>query len=1305
MEKETRNAIERATQRARTVLEEDYAAELEGDFDVHRSGAVAAKAGKHLSPRQVFHREKVIAAIEHKRAAGMDAKDAVADYLRDAAFTTLNRFVALKMLEARDLVQECVTKGEQSSGYQEFCGMAPGVQLLPNGAGYRLYVESIFDELSTEVKVLFDRRDPSSVLWPRRATFEQLLEILNSTELARVWAEDETIGWVYQFFNGQDERRKMREESQAPRNSRELAVRNQFFTPRYVVQFLTDNTLGRIWYEMRGTKTGLADTCEYMVRKPGEEFAARMKKDPRDIRVLDPACGSGHFLLYAFDLLLKIYEEAYADPESPKSEATGKTLSEDYPTLDALRNALPGLVLAHNLYGVDIDARCAQIAQLALWMRAQKTYRDFGIVRTERTQIRRSNIVVAEPLVADEQMAKEFVAKLGDEELRRVFTSLVDSLNLAGDLGLLLRVERLVARAPAQLKTADLFAPADGRIRGVLSRFVSDAAGDATPRRRLFVDDTAQGLGLLAIAERRFDVALMNPPFGLTTSGAYAYIRNEYPGAHNDVFATFVARAKELAPTGLIGAITSRGFLVAPRMDEFRLRHFLPSARLLADFGLGVMDDAFVESCAYVLEPARDLAHGRFQAFDLRDHVERAMPVSAWPEPYHPDRVLLAGLPKARVLYALPDDVSALLKSARTRFEPAIGTAREGMKTFDNSRFLRLRWEVEPRTIAFGKDSSWTLLAKGGAFAHYLGVTNVVVNWRDDGRELQEINLKKNGSTAQVRQASTYWGRAGVTFSGRSARGFSARALPSGHIISGRGPAILPLSNVRNEVLLGWVNARLIRAFIHLQASASYFATGIVKQLPWVTLRPNETEALVASTSAAIKTLIAASSVREPSPYFIGPIIEKDAASALMHSRALAQRAESSLEETMGKWDAAVDAAYKIDSSSWGTDLLSGGNGTEDDADEDVEDGGHETGQLTEKEFADAVLSFAVGAVFGRWDPEATRRRAALLDGVSAFDALPVFALAAGDTDKCRCRSEFVDDEGGQADLVAAVEKLLEQTSGAPTFASELVAWTGAASLRSFFRADWCSGFFQAHLATYSKSRRKAPIYWQLATPSASYSVWLYIHAFTKDTLFRVQNDYVAPKLAHEERRLESLADELRNGTTASQRKQFAAQEALVQDLRALLDEVKRVAPIWNPNLDDGVIINFAPLWRLVPQNKPWQKELKSTWDELCAGEYDWAHLAMHLWPERVVPKCAKDRSLAIAHGLEDVFWVEGSDGKLTARKTPTRKVDELVHERTSPAVKAALKSLLEAPAATGGSGRGRGARKRDASIAEEEER
>jgi hypothetical protein len=607
LDKGTRNAIERATQRARKLLEDDFAAQLEGDFDVHRSGTIASQAGVHLSAHEAFQREKIIAAIEHKRAAGMDSPRAVADYLRDAAFTTLNRFVALKMLEARDLLQECITNGEQSSGYREFCGLAPGLLLLPGGEGYRLYIESLFDELSTEVKVLFDRRDPASALWPKHSTFEQLLEILKSTDLAGVWGEDETIGWVYQFFNSGEERAAMRDPkqggSQAPRNSRELAIRNQFFTPRYVVEFLTDNTLGRIWYEIRSTKTALSERCGYMVRKPGEEIVLRPKKDPRDIRVLDPACGSGHFLLYAFDLFLTIYEEAHADLASPASEETGETLSSDYPSLNALRKAVPGLILAHNLCGVDIDPRCVQIAQLALWMRAQRAYRSFGIGRADRPTIRRSNIVVAEPLVADERIASDFVAKIGDTELAFFFTRLVEQLKVAGDLGFLLRLESLIAReGNGQM---DLLAPPEDRIRITLERFMAQEGELTSMRRRLFTDDAKQGVGLLAIVEKRFDVVLMNPPFGSGSTHAKQYFEKAYPRTKNDIYAAFVERGIELLSSrGRLGAITSRTGFFLSSFRKWREEILLKEAPpvVVADLGYGVLDSAMVETAAYCLE-------------------------------------------------------------------------------------------------------------------------------------------------------------------------------------------------------------------------------------------------------------------------------------------------------------------------------------------------------------------------------------------------------------------------------------------------------------------------------------------------------------------------------------------------------------------------------------------------------------------------------------------------------------------------------------------------------------------------------
>jgi hypothetical protein len=151
----------------------------------------------------------------------------------------------------------------------------------------------------------------------------------------------------------------------------------------------------------------------------------------------------------------------------------------------------------------------------------------------------------------------------------------------------------------------------------------------------------------------------------------------------------------------------------------------------------------------------------------------------------------------------------------------------------------------------------------------------------------------------------------------------------------------------------------------------------------------------------------------------------------------------------------------------------------------------------------------------------------------------------------------------------------------------------------------------------------------------------------------------------------------------------LADQESFVTELRGFQEEITRVAPLWNPNLNDGVILNYGPLWRMIGHT-PWQKAVKEKWDELVAGKYDWAHLAMHLWPERVVPKCARDRSLAIAHGLEAVFWTEGDNGKWVARTVAQAEVDRLIAERNSAAVKDALKSLLEAPAPMAGRGGGR---------------
>jgi hypothetical protein len=201
VEKQLRTAIGNAAQTIRRALEEEYTEQLDGVYDIQASGEIAPESGAHLSARQRVVRSKVVAAIEYHRAAGLAAGESVGRFVRDAAFTTLNRFVAIKMLEARELVQAALSQAENSTGYREFIGLAPGVATLGDGAGYRIFLESLFDELASEIKVLFDRRDAASLLWPRRKALEGVLAALNEPSLGPVWGDDETIGWFYQFFN------------------------------------------------------------------------------------------------------------------------------------------------------------------------------------------------------------------------------------------------------------------------------------------------------------------------------------------------------------------------------------------------------------------------------------------------------------------------------------------------------------------------------------------------------------------------------------------------------------------------------------------------------------------------------------------------------------------------------------------------------------------------------------------------------------------------------------------------------------------------------------------------------------------------------------------------------------------------------------------------------------------------------------------------------------------------------------------------------------------------------------------------
>lgn len=322
------------------------------------------------------------------------------------------------------------------------------------------------------------------------------------------------------------------------------------------------------------------------------------------------------------------------------------------------------------------------------------------------------------------------------------------------------------------------------------------------------------------------------------------------------------------------------------------------------------------------------------------------------------------------------------------------------------------------------------------------------------------------------------------------------------------------------------------------------------------------------------------------------------------------------------------------------------------------------------------VLSYLFGRAIGRWGHNVEiKTSAAELFSIGLPNSPPSLAPTTGDSTDVGI---LVDDPGHERDVVKAIVAVTGSDTATMILDEITKVLCGAnRDLLIWIRSD----FFSDHVKRYSMHRRQAPIYWALGTTSGSYTIWLYYHRFRRDTLSLALGDFAKPKLRHEQRQLDDLRTEAGPQPTRSQREEIEAHESLVSELSAFVEELARVAPLWNPDLNDGVIINSAPLWRMIGHT-PWRKSVKECWDTLCAGDFDWARLAMHLWPERCVPKCADDRSLAIAHDLDSLLWVEDY-GKWRKLLKPADEILDQKQRRQLPVydrLREALQQLVAAP-------------------------
>lgn len=552
-------------------------------------------------------------------------------------------------------------------------------------------------------------------------------------------------------------------------------------------------------------------------------------------------------------------------------------------------------------------------------------------------------------------------------------------------------------------------------------------------------------------------------------------------------------------------------------------------------------------------------------------------------------------------------------------FEGAKRSAAGGMKSGQDERFLRVWWEV-------GSYARYRGFAKGGAFSPFFADVYLVVDWLNNGAQsvaFYEANREVKGGIIRNQQ---HYFRPGLTWPRRTQGGLSLRALPGDCIFADKGPAAFVEHDDPEELLalLALVNGRAFRLLVALQMAFGSYEVGVIQRTPVPDLTPAQRAQLAALARRAWSLKRSLDTVTETSHAFLLPLALRQA-----QAERLGTFDPPAIEAELARIQAEIDDIafdlYGFSAADRAAALGgAGGEASDGDAAEDADAEADEEEAADDTPSTDALLSWAIGVAFGRFDIRlATGERAAPPEP-EPFDALPAKSpgmLPDGDPPFHAHAGILVDDPGHAHDLVRIAERVLER-----------VDMPVPAELRRWLQKD----FFPFHLQRYSRSRRKAPIYWPLSTASGSYTLWLYYPSLGSQTLYTAINDFVEPKLAE----VETEAATLRSKASARSRdeeKRLEALTTLEAELRDLRDQLQAIAPHYQPKHDDGVQITAAPLWPLF-RHKPWQKLLKDTWAKLEKGDYDWAHLAMRYWPERVREKCRHDKSLAIAHGLEDLY-------------------------------------------------------------------
>ncbi|MDB7910389.1 BREX-1 system adenine-specific DNA-methyltransferase PglX [Flavonifractor plautii] len=1158
---------------------------------------------------EAIQQRKKLVEILRQKEKDSDYATAYKYILEEVAYTWFNRLIAIRFMEVNDYLPSHIRVLSSETGKVE-----PDLVTTPFDTELdftpaeeenilRLKTDNALDELfrllfikqcnalNEILPALFEKTNDYTELLLNLSVVDQdgvvyhLIHDIDENDFnIEKGGQVEIIGWLYQYYNTEPKNAAFAKNGKITKD--EIPAVTQLFTPDWIVRYMVQNSLGRLFIDKRKNEGVFADgrgldemtwdeaeekritaekhLAEQMEWKYYLPEAAQTKevreqldkiqqqseyKDVRDIKVIDPCMGSGHILVYAFDVLMQMYEDA------------------GYNQRDAAKS-----ILENNLYGLDIDDRAYQLAYFAVMMKARQYNRRIlnGETTCQVYAIQESNNINRTHL-------KYLGAGMDDLEVntaRVQVEGLLDTLRDAKEYGSILKVESYNWE--------------------LLRRFVSAAdAGDQVTLDSAGLEVTvAQLLTLIDIAEtiaQKYDVVVTNPPYMAISNGdarLNEYVKKNYPDSKADLFAVFIECCSAMTEQNRYQAmITQHSWMFLSSFEKLRKKLLRKDTINMAHLGPRAFEEIggeVVQTTSFVMRKSHVAEYKGTYCRLIDPPTQRGKEdmFLAGKNRYTAQQSNFSKIPGSPVAYWV-SDLSFQCFAAGLLFSYA--ETKQGFKTGDNERFLRLWYEcsVDKESFSGDKEKKWFPCTKGGEFRRWYGNFEYIVDWENDGYKIKNF-FDSNGKLRSRPQNLQINFTKQLTWSSISSGNISFRQVADYFMYESKGPVLTP--KIDFDLMLAYLNTKVYQYFISVVAPTLDYSEGAVLRVPYVELRNDQINQQIMGNVGECVNL----SRYDWDSFETSWDFQKHPLVPLAHERQEQESSQfrSSRIEKFGsiawhydKWAQECEGRFnqlKANEEELNRIFIDI-YGLQDELTPEVEDKDVTVRKADLQRDIKSLLSYAVGCMFGRYSLDS--------EGL---------AYAGGDWDESKYKTflpdvdgiiPITDEEYLGDDIVTRLCSWLKIVYGEDTleenvdFIAKALGGRGSSS-REIIRNYFLKDFFKDHCKIY----QKRPIYWLFDSGKQNgFKALIYLHRYTPDTIGNLRVDYLHKMQRVYESEIGRMQDMIDHSTNA---REVAAATKRKEKLQKQLKECREYDEMIGHlalsrielDLDDGVKVNYEKI-------------------------------------------------------------------------------------------------------------------------------